>query len=97
MKPAGERFIVIDLLGREISEPLDWFDAEKLLDELGIAYLAEPYELLLDDGVWHRVRLAEVGTREIRVKRDDWGDMTAAQIYHVLPFPAPTTLKPLSR
>jgi hypothetical protein len=41
--------------------------------------------------------MAEVSDREIRVKKDDWGDMTAPQLYFTLPFPAPETLRPLQR
>nr|WP_199241062.1 hypothetical protein [Naasia lichenicola] len=93
IRPAGEGFIAVDLLGREASGVLDWLEAEELLDELGISYLADPYELLLDDGDWHRVRLAEVSPQEIRVKKDDWGDMSASQLFHSLPFPAPETLR----
>lgn len=94
MKPVGDGFVVIDLLGRERTAVVDWFEAERVLDELGIGYLADSYELLLDSGEWLRVRMAEVSTQEIRVKKDDWGDMTADQIYHTLPFPMPETLRP---
>jgi hypothetical protein len=95
MKPVGDGFVVVDLLGRERSPVLDWLDAEQVLDDLGIGYLADPYELLLDDGTWLRVRMAEVSTQEIRVKKDDWGDMTADQLYYSVPFPMPGTLRPL--
>ena len=93
MRPLGGQFVVIDLLGRERSAPLDWLLAEELLDELGIGYLADPYELLLD-GKWRRVRILEVSTQSIRVKREDWGDMTASLIEHVVEFPMPATLRP---
>jgi hypothetical protein len=63
--------------------------------ELGIGYLAEPYELQQGSGSWLRVRLSEVSTSEIRAKKDDWGDMTAPQIYCALPFPARDTMRPL--
>ena len=96
MKPVDEQFVVVDLLGREHTEPLDWFEAEETLDALGIGYLADPYELLLD-GQWRRVRVMEVSTRAIRVKREDWGDMTTPLIEHVLPFPMPDTLRPYVR
>lgn len=97
MKPAGEGFVVIDLLGRERSEPLEWLEAEDLLEELGIGYLAEPYEMRLESGEWLRIRLAEVSTRQIRVKKDDWGDMTALQVFYTLPFPPGDALRPLAR
>lgn len=95
MKPEGEGFVVVDLLGRERTGALDWLAAEEALDGLGIGYLADPYELRLDDGGWLRVRVAEVSVREIRVKKDDWGDMSAPQVYYSLPFPAPARLRPL--
>lgn len=31
-------------------------------------------------------------TAGVRVKKDDWGDMTAPQIYYDVPFPAPEDL-----
>ena len=46
--PRGEGFVAIDLLGRERSETVDWLEAEEILDELGIRYLAAPYELVTD-------------------------------------------------
>jgi hypothetical protein len=97
MKPVNDGFVVIDLLGRERTGVVDWFEAEEALDSLGIGYLADPYELRLDDGRWLRVRLAEVSAHGIRAKKDDWGDMTAPQVYYALLFPAPKTLRPFLR
>ncbi|MFG6504589.1 hypothetical protein [Microbacterium sp. P05] len=98
MKPAGDGFVVIDLLGRERTDVVDWMLAEATLDELGLGYLADPYELRLDDGSWLRVRIAEVLPDAIRVKKDDWGDMTAPQIYYGLALPVrEDQLRPLSR
>lgn len=98
MEPAGEGFVAIDLLGRRRTGEVDWMDAEETLDELGLAYLAEPHELRLDDGSWLRVRIAEVSSAAIRVKKDDWGDMAAPQIYYTLPFPVTgDQLRQLSR
>lgn len=93
MRSVGEQFVVIDLLGRPRTEPLDWAAAEEYLDDLGIGYLADPYELHLD-GRWHRVRLLEVSTRQIRLKREDWGDMSAPLEEHIVAFPIPETLRP---
>ena len=93
VRPEGEGFVVVDLLGREITGEVDWFEAESTLEELGIGYLADPYELLLD-GSWLRVRLMEVSRAGIRVKREDWGDMSSPQTMWELPFPMPETLRP---
>lgn len=93
MRPAGEGFVAIDLLGRDVTDVVDWLTAEEALEHLGIGYLADKYELLLDAGSWLQVRIVEVHPTQIRVKKDDWGDMTAPQIYYTLPFPMPETLR----
>lgn len=87
MLPAGDGFIPIDLLGRRVAGVVDWLSAEEMLDALGLAYLAEPHELLLESGDWLRVRIAEVSPDSLRVKKDDWGDMTAPQIYYSVTLP----------
>ena len=87
MKPVGDGFVAIDLLGRLRTGVVDWILAEETLDALGLGYLADPHELRLDDGSFLRVRIAEVSSVAIRVKKDDWGDMTATQVYYSVPFP----------
>ncbi len=87
MKPVDEGFVAIDLLGRRRTGIVDWLSAEETLDEIGISYLADPHELRLDDGAWLRVRIAEVSPAEIRLKKDDWSDTTAAQLYYTVPLP----------
>lgn len=93
MRSEGDRFVVVDLLGRDRSDALEWLDAEEAMDELGMGYLADPYELQLESGEWLRVRIAEVSTQEIRVKKDDWGAIDIPQVMFTLPFPAPDTLR----
>lgn len=96
MKPVADGFVAFDLLGRPRTDVVDWLHAEQALDALGIGYLADPYELRIETGDWLRVRLSEVSPSGIRVKKDDYGDMTAPQIYYEVPFPAPEdTLRPL--
>ena len=98
MKPIDDGFVAIDLLGRRRTDTVDWMTAEEVLDELGLSYLADAHELLLGHGDWLRVRIAEVSTVEIKVKKDDWGDMTSPQIYYTVPFPvSEDQLRPLSR
>ena len=97
MKPADDGFIAIDLLGRPRTEIVDWLSAEEVLDDLGLRYLADPHELRLDGG-WVRVRIAEVTPTAVRVKKDDWGDMTAPQIYFTVSLPVTEEqLRPLKR
>ena len=97
LRPSGEGFVAIDLLGREVSGVVDWQTAEELLENLGIGYLADRYQLLLESGETVRVRLVEVSSGGIRAKTDDFGDMTAQQVDHSLPFPAPESLRSLDR
>lgn len=98
MKAVDDGFVAIDLLGCARTDVVDWLRAEEVLDELGLGYLADPYELLLENGSWLRVRIAEVSTETIRLKKEDWGDMTATQIYYSISFPvADGQLRPLSR
>lgn len=99
MRPAepeeGDGFVVIDLLGRAITGVVDWLEAEETLEATGIAYLADPYELLLEDGRWLRVRILEVAPDGIRVKRDDWGAIGIPLVEYALPFPIPAELRPV--
>lgn len=97
MKPVDDGFVVVDLLGRPRTDVVDWLQAEEFLDELGMSYLAEPYELLLDSGSWLQMRIADLSPETIRVKKDDWGDMTAPQVYYTVAFPAdPEQVRPRS-
>lgn len=95
MSPEGEGFVPIDLFGRPLTDPVDWLAAEEVLEAAGIGYLADPYELKLDDGQWLRVRVTEVSTDRILVKRDDWGDFGITQLGYTLPWPIPDSLRPL--
>ena len=93
MRPQGDGFVVIDLLGREVSGELEWLDAEKLLEERGIGYLADRFELEIEPGHWLLVRIVEASPDRIRLKKEDWGDVTATAVYYEVGFPMPATLR----
>ncbi|GLU91215.1 hypothetical protein Agsp01_34700 [Agromyces sp. NBRC 114283] len=95
MRPEGEGFVPVDLLGREHGGPVDWLDGETLLEELGIRYLADPYALRLENGTELRVRITEVSTRGIVVKKDDFGAIDAPLVRYELAWPMPPELTPL--
>lgn len=98
MLPDGEGFRVFDLLGRErTTEPVDWLEAEELLDELGIGYLADRWMLRLDDGTVRPVRISEASPRGVTVVGDEFGMASAVGAVldrFRLPFPAPAELQP---
>jgi hypothetical protein len=96
MRPDGDGFVAIDLLGRELTGRVDWLEAEELLEATGIGYLADPYELLVD-GVWVRVRLTEITSDHVRLKTEDWGAIDAPVEAHVVELPATDTLRQLHR
>ena len=93
IRPEGDDFVAVDLLGRERTDAVDWLTAEETLEGIGIGYLADAYEMLLPDGRWLRVRITEVSTDEIRVKRDDWGAIDIPLVEYTLMFPMPPELR----
>src|SRR5690554_335232 len=96
MIPRDDGFVAVDLLGRERSGPVDWLTAEETLDALGIGYLADLYQLTLDDGRELRVRVAEVNPETVTVKKDDFGAVGVPQIYFSVELPASEKLRPMT-
>jgi hypothetical protein len=94
LRPEGDGFVAIDLLGRTVTEIVDWLEGEEALEALGIGYLADPYELRLSDGEWLRARILEVSGELIRVKKEDGGAIDAPREEYTLPFPLPPELRP---
>lgn len=100
MVPEGEDFHVHDLLGRRRTDgPVEWLDAEEMLDELGIGYLADRWALRFADGTERPVRIAEASPRGVTVVADEFG--AASAVGGVLErfrlaFPAPPELRPWS-
>ena len=94
MLASGDGFRVFDLLGRERTPPgsdaVEWLDAEEILEELGIGYLADRWTLRLPDGSERPVRIAEASARGVTVVTDEYGAASAVgadpQRFR-LPFP----------
>lgn len=101
IRPAGDQWVAVDVLGRPASEPAEWLDAEAALEEHGLSWLADPWMLEGTGDRPVRVRIVEVTPSEpdrpgrIVVKPDDFGDMSrpATQPW-VLPWPIPERLRP---
>lgn len=95
----GGEFVPRDLLGRRIANVRDWELAEAAVEELGLAWLAEPQ--LLDGDPPRRVRVAEVSPARIVLLSDDFGASQAvgAAAPERWEFELPLTvgLRPLGR
>lgn len=98
--PAGDDWMAVDVLGRTVSEGIDWLDAEAALESHGLAWLADPWMLEGETDRPLRVRIVEVTPTDagragrIVVKVDDFGDMSRpASEPYVLPWPLPARLR----
>lgn len=96
MRPEGDGFVAVDLLGRSLTDAVDWLTAEETLEATGIGYLADPFQLLLDDQSWLRVRIIEVSSDAIRVKKEDGGAIEVPMQEYTLPFPISDRLRPFT-
>lgn len=99
--PDGELWTAEDVVGRPVSDAVEWLDAEAALEQHGIAWLADPWMLEGESERPLRVRIVEVTPDEegapgrIVVKIDDFGDMTRpATTQFVLEWPIPDRLRP---
>ncbi|SDR95362.1 hypothetical protein [Agrococcus carbonis] len=93
VRQVGEAFQPMDLFGRPLGDPSDWLAVEEALDAHTIAWIDEPW-LLEVDGADVRVRVVEVTPARIRVKLDDFGDVTASARFWEVPLPERGCLRP---
>jgi len=94
IRPEGDDWLAVDLLGRDVSGPLDWLDAEAALEGHGIAWLADVWMLEGEAPGAIRVRMVEVTPERVVVKVDDYGDVSRHSRQVALPWPAPARLRP---
>lgn len=94
IRPAGDAWVAVSLLGHDVSEPDDWLTAEAALDAVGLAWLADVWTLDTIDGPI-RVRIAHVAPGELVVHTDDFGAIDVPVERIELPWPAPAALRPL--
>lgn len=93
IRPEGERWVAVSLLGREVTPAVEWIDAEEALDAAGLAELAEVWVLESEDEQPLRVRLVEVSPDGVVVQTDDYGAIDAPVVRYELPWPPPATLR----
>lgn len=98
LREHGDSWMPVDILGRDLADGArDWDRAERDLEELGLGFLAERWELDTAEGTIP-VRIVEVSEERIVVTRDDIGSASAIipglrREEHVLPWPAPAGLR----
>jgi hypothetical protein len=94
IRPLDGDWVPVDRLGRTLSSPVDWLDAEATLEAHGLRWLSDLWQLALDDGTVARVRLTEVSPDRVVVVEDHLGAVVPDARTWTLPFPAPGTLRP---
>lgn len=95
IRPEGERWVAVSLLGETLTEPVEWLDAEEALDAVSLSWLGEVWMLDRPDGTSIRVRLVELTGEKVVVKTDDFGAVEAPVTHIELPWPPPSALRPL--
>lgn len=93
IRPEGDAWVAVNLLGREVPGVVDWLDAEASLDSIGLSWLADKWVLDREDGNAWAVRLVEVTPERVVVKTDDFGAIDAPTEMIELAWPAPRTLR----
>ena len=98
MEPDGEGFRPVDILGRRVTaDPVEWHEAEEILEAHGIGFLADRFLLRLPDGTERPVRIAAVSIDGVIAVTDEFGSAnvvgTPSERF-MLPFPAPEVLRP---
>jgi len=99
IRPEGEDWVAIDLLGREASDAVDWLEAEGALEARGLSWLAEIWILERIGGEPLRVKLVEITpgavgeAGRVVVQTDDFGAIDAPVDRYELGWPAPATLR----
>jgi len=101
IRPAGDDWVAVDVLGREASGPVDWLDAEAALEDVGLRFLADVWMLERNGDPPMRVRIVEVTPPRpgeegrVVVQTDDFGAIDAPVERFELAWPAPDELRPM--
>jgi hypothetical protein len=84
----------VTLFGYPLAGPLAVRDAERILTDVGLSYLADRWQLRLDDGRWIRVEIVEVSPDEVVVQKATRGNIDAVSHRFSLPVPVGDVLAP---
>jgi hypothetical protein len=93
IRPDGDRWVPVSLLGHDLTGGVEWPDAEEALETAGLAWLSGVWLLERPDDEPVRVRIVEVTPERVVVQTDDFGAIDVPVERHVLPWPAPPSLR----
>jgi hypothetical protein len=94
IRPDGDAWVAVSLLGEDLTAPGDWLQAEEVLEGTSLAWLGEVWMLGQPDGGALRVRLVELTGDHVVVQTDDLGAVEAKVRRFELPWPPPPALRP---
>lgn len=94
IRPDGDDWVAVSLLGEELTGAVDWLAAEEALDAVSLAWLGEVWMLERAGAAPLRVRLVELTPAHVVVQTDDFGAVDAPVERYELPWPAPAALRP---
>ena len=95
LRPEGDDWVAVSLLGRDLTGPVVWLTAEEALDDTGLRWLADAWMLDQPDGAAPlRVKIVHVAPDGVDVQTDDFGAIDAPVDVYALPWPAPAALRP---
>ena len=100
IRPEGDDWVAVDLLGREASGAVDWLEAELALEARGLSWLAEIWMLEQGAADALRVKLVEVTPGRVGeagrvvVQTDDFGAIDVPVDRYELAWPPPASLRP---
>ena len=94
LRPEGELWVAVSLLGHDLTGSVDWLVAEQSLEEAGLAGLADVWTLERPAAPPLRVRIVEVTPDRVVVQSDDFGAIDAEVDRYELTWPTPSELRP---
>jgi hypothetical protein len=96
LRPEGDLWVAVDVLGHDVGPAQDWLAAEAALEARGIGWLADVWMLERPPGPPLRVKLVEVTPDRVVVQTDDFGAIDVPVTRYEFAWPAPPTLRPRS-
>ena len=94
IRPEADLWVPVTLLGHDGAEPMEWLEAEEILEARGLSWLADIWMLEREGADPLRVRMVEVTPERVVVQTDDFGAIDMPVQRHELPWPAPAALRP---